>query len=194
MDYFVNDALNCYALILPRYEFNRYPSWFKKNNQIKTYMRYLFEALQYLHSFEIKHRDVKPSNIGLKIKGNLLIDLVLCDFEFATDVEPYEKVGTDGYKSPEMCIHSLEVLISTDIFSAGIIFAELLRGKDNIIEEFQFKHMDLFDDDVREWSDDVGLSSVDPIALDLLEKCLYTREERRITAADALKHPYLSSL
>lgn len=90
----------------------------------------MFEALHYLHSRKISHRDMKPEN--LLFDGNF--NLKVADFGFATWTEKYgdgmlkTTLGTEGYMAPE--IHSKQPYNgeSVDIFASAIILFIMFAG------------------------------------------------------------------
>ncbi len=93
-------------------------------------------ALRYAHDRGIVHRDIKPSNIMLNSRGEVKV----ADFGLAglmtqrsthgedPDSRP-SRMGTPAYMSPEQKQDPFDVDGRTDIYSAGIVFYELLTGK-----------------------------------------------------------------
>lgn len=75
-------------------------------HEIRDIIRQLLEALQYLHSSKLCHRDVKPDNIVYdRQKGQIyLIDFGICKrfFERGKRKDMWTPTGTIGYKAPEM--------------------------------------------------------------------------------------------
>jgi len=92
-----------------------------------SYLGYqIFRALKYLHSIEVVHRDLTPSNI-LVSKG---CDIKICDFGLSRKLEhvgPMTKhVVTRWYRAPEiMCRDEYDKPV--DVWAAGCILVELYR-------------------------------------------------------------------
>jgi serine/threonine-protein kinase len=90
----------------------------------------ILKALSYAHNNNIIHRDLKPENIlvddSLKLKISDFGLAFTSDENFITD--QYSIVGTPCYMSPEQ-IRGERLTNKSDLFSAGIIFYELLIGR-----------------------------------------------------------------
>ncbi|MEM9493465.1 MAG: serine/threonine-protein kinase, partial [Myxococcota bacterium] len=89
---------------------------------------HLMDALDYLHSRGIMHRDIAPANILIDRQGTLkLADLGLATWLTSAPVHDGHIRGTPGYISPEAC-HGLAVDPRSDLYSAGAVLYHLLQG------------------------------------------------------------------
>jgi cyclin-dependent kinase 12/13 len=98
--------------------------------QIKYYFKSLLEALRFLHSRNILHRDIKASNILLDNRGSV----VLADFGLARfrNVDPNlytNRMITLWYRPPELLYGVDSYGPEVDVWSAGCVLAEMLLKK-----------------------------------------------------------------
>jgi mitogen-activated protein kinase 15 len=103
----------------------------------KQYIIYqLCKALKYMHSGNVLHRDMKPSNLLL----NSECFLKVADFGLARSVAALENelvdnpvltdyVATRWYRAPEILLGSTKYTKGVDMWSVGCILGELLGGK-----------------------------------------------------------------
>lgn len=96
---------------------------------VQTIARQLVDALYYLHSNRIIHRDMKPQNILISADGTVK----LCDFGFARAMSQNTFVltsikGTPLYMAPEL-VQEKPYTHAVDLWSLGVILYELFVGK-----------------------------------------------------------------
>jgi cell division cycle 2-like len=103
--------------------------------QVKRIVRQMLEGMQYLHANWVLHRDLKPANVLYDHLGNIKI----CDFGLARhfgNPVPYmtPTVVTPTYRGPEICLGVRDYTPSLDIWSVGVMAAELISGKTPFID------------------------------------------------------------
>ena len=165
-----------------------------RESDARPVMRNFISALEYLHERNIVHRDLKPENLLLASKENNW-DLKIADFGLATVIDDnetklYLRCGSPGYVAPEL-LQEKGYNCQADIFSVGVIFYIVLTGRPlfrgNTPEEILQKNMKCeytFND--RQWE------NISATAKDLVEKLLKEDPDERITATQALEHPWFS--
>lgn len=101
-----------------------------RNNQAKlaSYFSQIGNAVSYIHSQNLVHRDLKLSNIMVDDSDNaVLIDLDLCVDVGSTLVK--NQVGTLAYMAPELLREGCSHSFYSDQFALGVILFELVIGK-----------------------------------------------------------------
>ncbi|MBX3623721.1 MAG: protein kinase [Rhizobacter sp.] len=100
----------------------------------------VLDALEVAHQAGVVHRDLKPSNILVDGQGRARV----MDFGIAARIQDpshqQQVVGTPGYMSPE-ATHGLKPSPGMDVFSAGLVLAEMLSGRQLIAERDPFRAM-----------------------------------------------------
>ncbi|KAL1488414.1 hypothetical protein ABEB36_014888 [Hypothenemus hampei] len=94
---------------------------------IKSYMKQLLDAMAYLHSHRILHRDLKPQNLLVDREGHIkLADFGLSrSFSLPTRTYTHEVV-TMWYRAPELLLGEKMYCTGVDMWSLGCVMAEML--------------------------------------------------------------------
>ncbi|CAM9242759.1 unnamed protein product, partial [Choristocarpus tenellus] len=152
----------------------------------------LLEAVKYCHDRGIVHRDLKPENLLLVSEDNDAL-VKVADFGFAQkfmpDIGLTTQCGTPGYVAPEILMRK-KYNQAVDMWSVGVITYVLLGGYPPFHDENQTKLFMKIKKGVyvfhpEYWSD------ISSEAKDLISKMLTVDPKKRITASEALEHPYL---
>ncbi|OCH85504.1 CMGC/CDK/CDK7 protein kinase [Obba rivulosa] len=185
---------------------------------IKSWMAMTFRGLEFCHRNFILHRDLKPNNLLIAADGQLK----LADFGLARDfADPGYKmtcqVITRWYRPAELLFGSRYYSTAVDIWSVGCIFAELMLRTPYLPGESDMDQLKtifraLGTPTEEEWPGHTKLPDYVPVGqfpktplrdlftaasadcLNLLSKCLIYEPRRRISAKEALNHPYFFAL
>uniref|UniRef100_A0AAZ3SE88 calcium/calmodulin-dependent protein kinase n=1 Tax=Oncorhynchus tshawytscha TaxID=74940 RepID=A0AAZ3SE88_ONCTS len=153
----------------------------------------ILESVNHCHQSGIVHRDMKPENLLLasKLKGAAV---KLADFGLAIEVQGDQQAwfgfaGTPGYLSPEV-LRKDPYGKPVDMWACGVILYILLVGYPPFWDEDQHRlyqqiKAGAYDFPSPEWD------TVTPEAKDLINKMLTINPAKRVTATDALKHPWI---
>eukprot|EP00347_Sterkiella_histriomuscorum_P010668 403375382 len=160
-------------------------------------MAQLFLAVDYMHNQNFIHRDLKLPNILLKssTEGNFDLrvgDFGLCINESLSGPKNFEICGTPTYIAPEV-LNEFSYTNKVDIFSLGSIMYNLITGRylfqkyaenDNILYLNKICKLDHIE---------LHIQRVSTEARDLLWKCLDKNPQTRLSAREALQHPWFKS-
>ncbi|KAI7852382.1 kinase-like domain-containing protein [Circinella umbellata] len=157
-------------------------------------VRQILEGLAYLHEHDIVHRDIKPENLLFQTTESE-DKLMITDFGLSRIIKDHDGIlmtacGTPGYVAPEILLRSGHGT-PVDLWSVGVIMYTLLSGYtpfwgedeatlfDNIINgQYEF--------DEEYWCD------ISASAKHLIDCFLKKDPVKRITATEALQHPWIS--
>ncbi|XP_052799985.1 serine/threonine-protein kinase NLK-like [Mya arenaria] len=190
------------------------------SDHVKVFLYQILRGIKYLHSARVIHRDIKPGNLLVNSNCVLKIcDFGLARVEEPDEaIHMTQEVVTQYYRPPEILMGTKHYTASIDIWSVGCIFAELLGRRILFQAQTPIQQLDLIIDllgsptleemrsacegakaqILRSTHRPPSLHALYALsgqatheAVHLLCRMLVFDPEKRITAADALAHPYL---
>lgn len=186
---------------------------------LKSYTAQLLRGLLYCHVRGVMHRDLKPQNVLVSRDGQLkLADFGLAR-AFVPPIRPFtHEVVTLWYRAPEILLGAKTYALPVDIWSVGTILAEMVTkrplfpGDSEIDEIFKiFRILGTPNEEVwpgvtslPDWNKDFPVwpaLKIDPYVkglsssgIDLLMQMIDLDPRKRISAQDALDHPFLADM
>ncbi|KAL2791259.1 myosin light chain kinase family member 4 isoform 1 [Daubentonia madagascariensis] len=156
------------------------------------FMKQICEGIRHMHQMYILHLDLKPENILCVNRDAKQIKII--DFGLARRYKPREKLkvnfGTPEFLAPEVVNYDF-VSFPTDMWSVGVIAYMLLSGLSPFLGDNDAETLnnilacrwDLEDEEFQDISEE---------AREFISKLLIKEKSWRISASEALKHPWLS--
>lgn len=161
---------------------------------VSLYMNQILSALSFCHDKGVLHRDIKPENMLFQFPDEnspiKIIDFGVSDLNCNQKTLKFEQLTSIFYKAPEQ--FSNYCCDKSDVWSVGVIIYLMLsgylpfQGKNEKKMEFSIKNS-VLSFDSPEWE------NISEFAKDLLTKILEKDPEKRLSAKDALLHPWIQN-
>lgn len=147
-------------------------------------------GLQGMHSKKWIHRDIKSANLLIDEDGRVLIS----DFGTAKivnmETSTMTVVGTMLYVAPEV-LNNEEYSFPIDVFSLGVVFYEMITGKNPFMGDRGPKMASLLRAEYPPIPPELGYS---PELMDIIHSCLALNPALRPTPASFLASPWVARM
>lgn len=154
-------------------------------------MYQILSAIFYCHSLNIVHRDLKPENVLIERREDKILRVKICDLGSATvfSRNKYERkiVGSSYYIAPEVLRKNYNE--KCDVWSCGVILYILLSGYPPFPGESDQEIIENVEAGYYEYRDDLW-NKISKEAKNLIDKMLRYLPNDRISAGEALNHPW----
>ena len=189
---------------------------------VKSFLYQLLTGVDYIHKKKVLHRDLKPQNLLISKDNIMKIGDFGLARGYGIPVKNYtNEVVTLWYRPPDVLLGNKNYGTTVDMWSIGCIFAEMVSGKPlftgkSDVDQLKkiFKIMGTPNEnhanslrDLPEWSNNESnfenypeqdikgfVSRLDSEGVDLLQKFIQLEPEKRISAEEALKHPFFDDI
>lgn len=186
---------------------------------VRSYTQQMLLGLEFCHVRAVLHRDLKPQNILVSRDGKLkLADFGLAR-AFVPPIRPFtHEVVTLWYRPPEILLGTRTYALPMDMWAVGCIMAEMITKRplfpgdsevDELFKIFRFLGTPTEETwpgvtSLQDWNEAFPLwptlslrktiPNVCDDGLDMIQRFLVLDPRYRLSAQDALKHPYLEGL
>eukprot|EP01083_Nonionella_stella_P193201 713806_1 len=153
-------------------------------------MREMVEALEYLHSHHVAHRDIKPGNILITSDGNIKLTDFGVSRSFADMPEPHlisETEGTHNFVSPESITGGEFCPYKSDIWSLGVLLYCMITGQAPFYAELDhnvFENIETVEPEIP--------PEVSQELSDLFPRILNKNPSERISLEELQEHPWMT--
>mmetsp|Transcript_59080 Transcript_59080/g.128253 ORF Transcript_59080/g.128253 Transcript_59080/m.128253 type:complete len:294 (-) Transcript_59080:233-1114(-) len=186
---------------------------------IRSYTMQMLSGLEFCHVKAVMHRDLKPQNILVSRDGRLkLADFGLAR-AFVPPIRPFtHEVVTLWYRPPEILLGSKTYALPMDMWAVGCIIAEMVTKRplfpgDSEIDELYKIFRVCGTPSEQTWPGVTSLQdwntafpvwpaldinkfvpNFSPEGIDMIERLLSLDPRHRLSAHEALEHPYLEGM
>ncbi|KAG0475259.1 hypothetical protein HPP92_014945 [Vanilla planifolia] len=184
------------------------------SNPGRSFLYQLLKGVAHCHSHGVLHRDLKPQNLLVdQEKGILKVADLGLGRAFTIPLKSYtHEIVTLWYRAPEVLLGSTHYSIGVDMWSVGAFWRQPLFPGDSELQQLLhiFRLLGTPTEEqwpgvssLRDWHEypqwkpqslSRAVPSLEPEGIDLLSKMLQYNPANRITAKQAMEHPYFDSL
>uniref|UniRef100_A0A668A9L9 Protein kinase domain-containing protein n=1 Tax=Myripristis murdjan TaxID=586833 RepID=A0A668A9L9_9TELE len=162
--------------------------------EIVNYIRQICSALEFLHGESYGHFDIRPENIVYTTKTSTNVKII--ELGQARHLTPGDQIKIQytiaEYAAPE--IHQCDMVSTvTDMWSVGVLAYVLLSGLNPFTAETNQQMIDNISNATYSY-DDESFKQVSTEALDFTDRLITKDRKHRMSAAEALQHPWLTKM